>query len=118
MRSSRERVARIARLQIAAVRGAGDLRGVECHWQYMPRINRLIAGKVSGVMAVWASVARKRSNDVRHQRRAPPSAVLAGVESFAAQRVRRLDQERFCFEVHPTAGAGACVACRGHVNLA
>ena len=90
MRSIGKRVTGITRLRIAAVRGAGDLRGVECHWQYMPRINRLIAGKVSGVMAVWASVARKRSNDVRHQRRAPPSAVLAGIEAFAAQAVRNI----------------------------
>ena len=54
----------------------------------MPRVNRLIAGEVSGVMTVWASVARERSHDVRHQRRTPPRSTLAGVEAFAAQAVR------------------------------
>ena len=52
----------------------------------------------------------------RHQRRAPPRSILAGVEAFAAQRVGRLNKERFRFKVHPPAGAGACVASRGHVN--
>jgi hypothetical protein len=54
----------------------------------------------------------------RHQRRAAPGSIFAGVESFAAQGVRRLHQERLAFEVHPTAGAGACVAGRGHIDRA
>jgi hypothetical protein len=90
-----------------------------------------LAVKCDVVLLLCAGVGRQSSNNPavvvyeahlvaavlnechRHQRRPSPRPVLAGVEALAAQGMR--DKERFTLEVHPTAGAGACVAGRGNV---
>ncbi|WP_456016709.1 hypothetical protein [Methylorubrum populi] len=80
MRPGCERMARVAWLRAAPVRGASDLRGVEGdeHSSF-------------GVLACRAAsrlpVEAERSGD-RHDWRAPACAVLARVKAFGAQRVR------------------------------
>ncbi len=62
----------VARLRVAVVRCAGDLGGVEGHW-YKP-----VSIPVSAMRIAVAGECRCQT---RHQRRAPPRPVLAGVEA-------------------------------------
>jgi hypothetical protein len=114
MRTLRQRVARIARLRVAVVLAAGDLRRVEDqNWCRPGSITaccdrRRLLHLVKRTAFIVGSGKR-----YRHQRCPPPRPVLAGVKALAAKGMR--DKERFTLKVHPTAGAGACVACRGNV---
>lgn len=98
MRPRRQRVARVARLRVAAVLGAGDLRGVEGHRLLHHRRAAVVdVAGCAGAEALRQIVVagdllhgRVRAVDrdaYRHQQRATPRAVLAGVKTLASQGV-------------------------------
>jgi hypothetical protein len=70
------------------------------------------------VAAVRPAGDLRRVEGHRHQRRTAPRAVLAGVEAFAAQGVRRLDEESFGFKVALPAAARLREKGRRDVNAA
>lgn len=109
MRPSRQRVAWVPVLRPAPVRGASDLRRVEGE----DVLAAVVPAKSKGCFVADAGILRSM-----HDNRLPaPGSVLSGVEALGLEGVgdvtgdaHGLRQERFRLKVHPTAGAGACVA--------